>query len=812
MTDREAVFLEKLARTGLWQLPGLLQALPDETARLARLCYAASPAGDWLDTPPEVFFSCAAHARYLRENVSWTRALPEPLFLAYVLHPRVNNEALCDCRPVFYAALAERLRGLPEEAAILEINRWCAEHVAYQPTDERTRSALAVLRAGFGRCGEESMFAVNVLRACGFAARQVYVPRWAHCDDNHAWVEVRCGGAWHFLGACEPEAVLDRGWFNSAAGRAVLVHSRCFGEPEPGADLIGREGDVVYCNETARYADVRRLTVRVTDENGMSAAGADVDFCILNNCEWYPAATVQTDASGMAALTCGLGSLRLLAQRGGLCCEAFVSPEETGPVVLTLGKRAPAPDRWEPIELTAPRGGAVRGAVPTEAQRDLQERWLRQAHEAWTQRREARLDEADAQGLPPEETALLRAGAGHAAQLAAFLREEPEAMPLLRTLLPKDLLDIAPDVLRDTWAHTPRPDGVPEGIWAAFVLCPRVGYEQLLPQRRELTTYFSEERSAVFRRDPAALWAWLTETIAPSTLSPSPLAALTLRQASPEAKRVLFAALCRALGVPARLAPEDGAAEYWQNGVWKRTEGRDTRGTVVLICPAGEKWVCGVDFSLSALTPDGARLLWPAADGLTFSAAPGDYCLLTTNRLPNGDQRVLRRHFSLAAGERRTLRLKRAHAALAEMLGSHAMEDFFSARTMAGEPVSGAALTAHGGLLMWLAPGQEPTEHLLRELLDEDLQGVPLTLLVPDAGSLRNETLRRFCEKNPDVPVLLDGDARTAETAARQTFAEAGKLPLLVVLRGPLTAAYAVSGYHVGSAALALRVWQAVRP
>lgn len=395
MRGREAEFERKLAQTGLWQLPDLLQTLPDETARLARLCYAASPVSDWLDTPPEVFFSCAAHARYLRENVSWTRALPEPLFLAYVLHPRVNHEALCDCRPVFYAALAERLRGLPEEAAILEINRWCAEHVVYQPTDERTRSALAVLRAGFGRCGEESMFAVNVLRACGFAARQVYVPRWAHCDDNHAWVEVRCGGAWHFLGACEPEAVLDRGWFNSAAGRAVLVHSRCFGEPEPGADLIGREGDVVYCNETARYADVRRLTVRVTDENGMSAAGADVDFCVLNNCEWYPAATVQTDASGMAALTCGLGSLRLLARRDGLCCEAFVSPEETGPVVLTLGKRAPASDRWEPIELTAPRGGAVRGAVPTEPQRDLQERWLRQAHEAWTQRREARLDEAE---------------------------------------------------------------------------------------------------------------------------------------------------------------------------------------------------------------------------------------------------------------------------------------------------------------------------------------------------------------------------------------------------------------------------------
>ena len=94
MRSREAEFERKLAQTGLWQLPDLLQTLPDETARLARLCYAASPAGDWLDTPPEVFFSCAAHARYLRENVSWTRALPEPLFLAYVLHPTKYAEEL----------------------------------------------------------------------------------------------------------------------------------------------------------------------------------------------------------------------------------------------------------------------------------------------------------------------------------------------------------------------------------------------------------------------------------------------------------------------------------------------------------------------------------------------------------------------------------------------------------------------------------------------------------------------------------------------------------------------------------------------
>ena len=118
--------------------------------------------------------------------------------------------------------------------AILAINAWNAEQVCYRATDGRTISALGAQRSGFGRCGEESTFAVNALRAVGIPARQVYTPRWAHCDDNHAWVEAFCDGAWHYLGACEPEPELDRGWFTGAASRALLVHSRCFGQTRAG--------------------------------------------------------------------------------------------------------------------------------------------------------------------------------------------------------------------------------------------------------------------------------------------------------------------------------------------------------------------------------------------------------------------------------------------------------------------------------------------------------------------------------------------------------------------------------------------------
>ena len=77
-----------------------------------------------------------------------------------------------------------------------------------------------------GRCGEESTLLVAALRSVGIPARQVYTPRWAHTDDNHAWVEAWADGKWYFLGACEPEPVLNLGWFNAPASRGMLMHTK----------------------------------------------------------------------------------------------------------------------------------------------------------------------------------------------------------------------------------------------------------------------------------------------------------------------------------------------------------------------------------------------------------------------------------------------------------------------------------------------------------------------------------------------------------------------------------------------------------
>ena len=86
-----------------------LAALPPDQALLTSWCYAASPLSDWANYDFSLFSACAAHALFLREQSPEVRALPEQLFLNYVLHPRVNEEELCDCRGAFYAQLEEEL-------------------------------------------------------------------------------------------------------------------------------------------------------------------------------------------------------------------------------------------------------------------------------------------------------------------------------------------------------------------------------------------------------------------------------------------------------------------------------------------------------------------------------------------------------------------------------------------------------------------------------------------------------------------------------------------------------------------------------
>ncbi|WP_304944632.1 transglutaminase-like domain-containing protein, partial [Vallitalea guaymasensis] len=279
-----------------------------------KFLYTCMPLSDMANYSFDLYLSYVRHGLFLKENMPWGEKIPANIFLKYVMFYRINNENIEDCRRTFYNNLIDRIKDKDMSEAVIEVNYWCLEQATYQTTDERTASPLTVLRSAYGRCGEESTFTVTALRSVGIPARQVYVPRWSHCDDNHAWVEVWCNGKWNYLGACEPEPSLNIGWFTAAASRAMLINSRIFTSMNNvnqivDEELISKNDKAALVNSIENYADTKKLVVKILDSNNEPMDKVKVRFEVLNYSEFYPVATVITNNDGIAGVTLGLGDI-----------------------------------------------------------------------------------------------------------------------------------------------------------------------------------------------------------------------------------------------------------------------------------------------------------------------------------------------------------------------------------------------------------------------------------------------------------------------------------------------------------------------
>ena len=270
--------------------------------------YAYMPLPDISDYAAEFHLNNVNYALKARAEMPWGKRVPVREFLHFVLPVRVNNENLDNSREVFYNELKDRVKGLSMRDAVLEVNHWCHEKVTYTPSDIRTSSPLATVRTAYGRCGEESTFTVAALRAVGIPARQVYTPRWAHTDNNHAWVEAWIDGKWHFLGACEPEPVLDLAWFNAPASRGMLMHTNAFGSYDGPEEVLSVTPCFTEINVTSNYAPVVTTEIKVVDENG-APLKANVEFKIFNYAEFFTAAAKETDSKGCTSITTGYGDM-----------------------------------------------------------------------------------------------------------------------------------------------------------------------------------------------------------------------------------------------------------------------------------------------------------------------------------------------------------------------------------------------------------------------------------------------------------------------------------------------------------------------
>jgi len=791
--------------------------------------YANSPLSDLANYDLDLFLSSAVHGVFLRENSPFARDLPENLFLNYVLHTRVNEEELCDCRRLFYDELWDRVKDLSARDAVIEVNYWNAEQVMYQATDERTISALGAYRSGYGRCGEESTFGVNAFRSVGIPARQIYTPRWAHCDDNHAWVEVWCDGKWHFLGACEPEEVLDKGWFTNASSRAMLIHSRCFGEPGGEEEVISKVGMASFLNNLKLYAVTKRLTVRVKDGAGAPVEGAQVSFGILNYSNIFPSAVMTTGADGTVHFTCGLGSISVHVKKDGVSCERMVHVPDVDTVEIVLKQDTPALDVWEDFISIAPKDRVVNGAKPTEAQKELCRKKTAAANEKREKRVAAMFDGARAKavvekyGYSQAIYDLLLESRGNGDRLLDFLEDETfsaqEKESLLLTLSAKDRRDVDPEILREALALPCRcGDGE---LFYRYIACPRVLHEPLEKNRQFILDYFTGEQKDAFRAEPKKIWDYIQENIGfdPSVeygqIVTRPVGALTVKNASPLSRKILFVAICRALGIAARINPLDRQAEYYAQGSFLPVEPREQgSGSIILERGEGENWQYFPDFSIGVLadgeyqTLDLSQEKWEGTE-LRIAAKGGEYRVITDNRLPNGNLYASKYHFRLADGETKRVRLHKHQANLSEMLDNFTLDEF-RVSDADGRTVLGSELTENKAVLLWLEEGMEPTEHILNEMLEqaEDFRNLPadIVFLVRGKEALENAKVKTVLETFPGIRVLYDSFVPNVETIARRMYVDHEKLPLIVVTTGKLNAVYACSGYNVGSGDMIVKI------
>lgn len=794
-----------------------IQECPEDVQLALKFLYINMPLSDMANYDFNIFLDYARHGVYLYEHSPYVREMPEEIFLNYVLYHRINEEEIAPCRALFYEDIKDRICGMGMVDAALEINYWCAEKATYQTTDGRTAAPITVYLCGRGRCGEESTFTISAMRSAGIPARQVYAPRWSHCDDNHAWVEVWCDGKWYFTGACEPEPILNKGWFTNASSRAMLIHSRWFDEVIPeGEDVMGKEGAVTVLNQLTRYAATKKISVRVKRADGTPAVGTEVSLEIFNYAEFCSIARLKTDETGTVSINTGLGSLHVTVWQDGLYGEALVDTRESEEAEIELGALMLEED-WKDFDVIAPVDTPVNTDQPTEEQKALGDQRLAEA---------ARIRTAKTEAFVPAWKSDFMEKAGENREICE---------KLMAVLTDKDRIDAKPQVLDSHLkAALSMKDNYPEEIFCRYVLNPRVFNEVLTDYRGAVEGYFDEEQKALFREQPKEIWHWISENIDErsgrerQSAYTTPAASLKLGTASQVSKKILFVAIARTLGIPARLNPMDWAMEYMEPAAGREGPGAYENGRFTAVTAEKEKvssltlrdgggmaWTYFQNWSIARLEEDGYRSVclndsdWMDGE-MHVELEPGVYRILTANRLPNGNIFGKRCEFTLEKGEHRTVTLVFRDAALSDMLEDISILPFYLLDKDGGRVPAEKLTDGERRILFWLEVSKEPTEHILNELMERrdefEKYQKKLLFIVKNEEALADPTLKKCRGLLQDIPVLYDTFTENVNTLGRRMYVDPDKLPLIIVFDGKLNGVYANSGYNVGTADMLLRI------
>ena len=777
--------------------------------------YEGMPLPDSVDYPREFWEANASMAVRARHEMPWGEKVPGREWRHFVLPLRVNNEDLDSFRIVYYDELKERVKDKTMYSAVLEVNHWCHEHVSYQPSDSRTSSPMNTLRSAIGRCGEESTFTVSALRTIGIPARQVYTPRWAHTDDNHAWVEAWVDGKWYFLGACEPEPVLNLGWFNEPASRGVLMHTKVFGNYCGPEEVVNKTACYTEINVTKNYADVGTVKVTVLGADSLPVEGATVDYRLYNYAELYPVVSKQSDVKGQSSLTCGKGDLIVWASKDGKFGFRKVSVGKDALATVVIDKDSTYTASIE-LDLMPPFGKDNKPDVSADAIRANRKRLVRE-----DSIRAAHMQQAFCQDAEPDSPeALARANWRTIVDFRKNCGDKQLADAILATLSRKDYRDITLDVLMDI-AQNASPLG--EEGRGLNVLCPRVANERLTPYRGTLSEYFRGKTAE-------ELIQWVTDSISvddsrnPQHLCMSPLGVLRHRTCDAHSRDIFFVATARSAGIFARIDEVTGKVqtprlgEEWEDVSFTSEslplKGSGGSGSLRLTykdqaVKANPSYYS--HFALSRIKdgrpqlqefPEGATWKDTFADGVSVEA--GQYMLLSGTRLANGGVWANFEFFGVEAQRQKDVPLRlRADDEHLHVIGNFDCEQYFTNAKGVHKKI--LETTGRGFYIVALIrSGHEPSTHLLH-----DMEAVNIhisqwercyLMLFPSQEDYANFDRKEY-DDLPDNVLFGVADPETVEALHIQELTHGNEeLPIIMLCDTFNRVVWFRQGYNIGLA------------
>ena len=813
---------------------------PQEREALTFL-YAYMPIGDITDYDGKLYLDNIRSSFQAKQEMPWGDSIPEDIFRHFVLPIRVNNENLDESRMVFFDELKDRVKGMSLYDAVLEVNHWCHEKVIYTPSDARTSSPLASVKTAYGRCGEESTFTVAALRSVGIPARQVYTPRWAHTDDNHAWVEAWVNGKWYFLGACEPEPILNLGWFNGPAYRGMLMHTKVFGKYNGPEEVMLETDGYTEINVIDNYAPTGKAIVTIVDADGKPVPDADVEFKIYNYAEFYTVANKKTDAEGKTFLTAGKGDMFVWATKDGKFGFDKVSFGK-GDVTIKLDKKPGDAIEAVALDVIPPVDGSIPAEVTPEqkeanAKRLLEEDAIRNKYVATFYTEEKAEALAKELGIDPLKTSDFLIGSrGNWMEIEKFLRETPAdkrpvAMALLDVISAKDLRDTPASVLAD---HLNNSKVVKGDFFNQYILNPRVTNEFLTPYRSYFQKNIDTELAKQAKEDPMALVDWVKKNITiknelnSQRIPVMPMGVFKSRVADNGSRDIFFIAVARSLGIPARIEPVARKVQFMKDGNWMDVDfeaavqttakqGKVTATyapikalqdpkyyshfTIAKILPNAKLQT--LNFR-SASTDMGVGTTWSTLLKKPQPIDEGNYMMVTGTRMANGSVLAEVSFFNVEPDKTTDIKLEmRENLEEVQVIGNFNSENKFK-RADNGEETSVLATTGRGYFVVAiLGARQEPTNHAMRDIaaVKKDLEewGRSMVLLFPDEKGYNSFDPKEFGDLPNTITYGIDADNHIQkEIASAMKLQNASQLPIFIIADTFNRVVFVSQGYTIG--------------